>query len=292
MLGPQVLLEAARRYGVARLVHISTDEVYGSAPPDVSFDENAPLCPSSPYAASKASGDLLVASYVHTFGLPAIVLRCTNNYGPYQFPEKLIPLMIANALEDRPLPVYGDGLQARDGGGEVLHTLVVEADLRFALGEDLLHVAQFLLGARDERGPGPDPAGRTAAEQGFAPAQSNLGAAYAQGQGVVADVAQALQWYRKAAAQGDAIAERNLGRMYEQGQGVTTDDAAAAKWYAEAAARGDADAQYRLGVMYAQGRGVIRNNGEAVKWYREAAAQQFAPARQALDELTHSQKPQ
>lgn len=114
VLGTQVLLEAARRHGVARLVHISTDEVYGSAPPDRSFDENAPLAPSSPYAASKASGDLLVGSYVHTFGLPAIVLRCTNNYGPYQFPEKLIPLMIANALEDRPLPVYGDGLQARD----------------------------------------------------------------------------------------------------------------------------------------------------------------------------------
>ena len=114
VLGTQVMLEAVRRHGVARMVHISTDEVYGSAPPDVSFDENAPLCPSSPYAASKASGDLLVASYAHTFGLPAIVLRCTNNYGPYQFPEKLIPLMIANALEDRPLPVYGDGLQARD----------------------------------------------------------------------------------------------------------------------------------------------------------------------------------
>ena len=114
VLGTQVLLEAARRHGVARFVHISTDEVYGSAPPNASFDENAPLRPSSPYAASKASGDLLVSSYVHTFGLPVVILRCTNNYGPYQFPEKMIPLMIANALEDRPLPVYGDGLQARD----------------------------------------------------------------------------------------------------------------------------------------------------------------------------------
>jgi dTDP-glucose 4,6-dehydratase len=114
VLGTQVMIEAARRHGVARFVHISTDEVYGSAPPDASFDETAAICPSSPYAASKASADLLVLSYVHTFRVPAIILRCTNNYGPYQFPEKMIPLMIANALEDRPLPVYGDGLQARD----------------------------------------------------------------------------------------------------------------------------------------------------------------------------------
>lgn len=111
--GTHVLLEAARRAG-ARLVHIGTDEVYGSAPAESSFDENAPLRPSSPYAASKAAADLLVLSYVHTYGLPAVILRCTNNYGPYQFPEKLIPLAIANALEDRPVPVYGDGMQARD----------------------------------------------------------------------------------------------------------------------------------------------------------------------------------
>jgi dTDP-glucose 4,6-dehydratase len=109
-----VLLEAARRQGVPRFVHISTDEVYGSAPADSEFGESAPLLPSSPYSASKAGADLLVFSYVHTFALPAVILRCTNNYGPYQFPEKLIPLMIANAMEDRPLPVYGDGLQARD----------------------------------------------------------------------------------------------------------------------------------------------------------------------------------
>ncbi len=114
VLGTEVLLDAARRHGAARFLHISTDEVYGSAPPDASFDEAAPLRPSSPYAASKAAADLLVMSHVHSFGAPAIILRCTNNYGPYQFPEKLIPLMIANALEDRPLPVYGDGLQARD----------------------------------------------------------------------------------------------------------------------------------------------------------------------------------
>jgi dTDP-glucose 4,6-dehydratase len=112
--GTQVLLEAARRFRVPRFLHVSTDEVYGSAPPETSFDENAPLRPSSPYSASKAGADLLVLSYVHTFGVPAVILRCTNNYGPYQFPEKLIPLIIAQALEDRPLPVYGDGKQMRD----------------------------------------------------------------------------------------------------------------------------------------------------------------------------------
>jgi dTDP-glucose 4,6-dehydratase len=114
VVGTHVLLEAARRSAVRRFIHISTDEVYGSAPEATSFDEQASLRPSSPYAASKAAADLLVLSYVHTHGLPAIVLRATNTYGPYQFPEKLIPLMIANALEDRPLPVYGDGQHARD----------------------------------------------------------------------------------------------------------------------------------------------------------------------------------
>ena len=114
VLGTQVLLDAVRRRGISRFVHIGTDEVYGSAPPGGRFDENAPLAPSSPYAASKAAADMLVLSYIHSYGFPALILRCTNNYGPYQFPEKLIPLMIANAMEDKPLPVYGDGLQERD----------------------------------------------------------------------------------------------------------------------------------------------------------------------------------
>ncbi|MFB3915544.1 MAG: dTDP-glucose 4,6-dehydratase [Terriglobales bacterium] len=114
VLGTHALLEAARQNGIAKFVQISTDEVYGSAPADVSFDERAPLNPASPYSASKIAGDHLVNAYAITYGLPAVILRCTNNYGPYQFPEKLMPLMIANALEDKPLPVYGDGLHERD----------------------------------------------------------------------------------------------------------------------------------------------------------------------------------
>src|SRR5512142_195017 len=112
--GTQVLLEAARSHGVKRFVHVSTDEVYGSLGPTGYFTEETPLAPSSPYAASKASSDLLALAYAHTFGLPVVVTRCSNNYGPYQFPEKLIPLMIANALRDLPLPVYGDGMNVRD----------------------------------------------------------------------------------------------------------------------------------------------------------------------------------
>jgi dTDP-glucose 4,6-dehydratase len=112
--GTQVLLEAAREARVARFLHVSTDEVYGSLGPTGLFTEETPLAPSSPYSASKASSDLLALAYAHTFGLHVVVTRCSNNYGPYQFPEKLIPLMIANALRDRPLPVYGDGRNVRD----------------------------------------------------------------------------------------------------------------------------------------------------------------------------------
>jgi len=114
VLGTHCLLEAARKFRLPRFVHISTDEVYGSAPAGVSFTEEAILDPRSPYAASKASADHVVSAYANTFGIPAIVLRCTNNFGPFQFPEKLIPLMIANARENKPLPIYGDGLQERD----------------------------------------------------------------------------------------------------------------------------------------------------------------------------------
>jgi dTDP-glucose 4,6-dehydratase len=112
--GTQVLLEAARELGVERFLHVSTDEVYGSLGPTGLFSEETPLAPSSPYSASKAGSDLLALAYAHTFGMDVVVTRCSNNYGPYQFPEKLIPLMIANALEDKPLPVYGDGQNVRD----------------------------------------------------------------------------------------------------------------------------------------------------------------------------------
>jgi dTDP-glucose 4,6-dehydratase len=112
--GVMCLLEAARKAELPRFVHISTDEVYGSAPAGSSFNEHSTLDPRSPYAASKASADHFVAAYANTYGVSAIILRCTNNYGPCQFPEKLIPLMIANAQEDKPLPIYGDGKQERD----------------------------------------------------------------------------------------------------------------------------------------------------------------------------------
>jgi dTDP-glucose 4,6-dehydratase len=112
--GTQVLLEAAREFGVKQFLHVSTDEVYGSLGPTGLFTEATPLAPSSPYSASKASSDLLALAYAHTFDVPVVVTRCSNNYGPYQFPEKLIPLMIANALRDMPLPVYGDGMNVRD----------------------------------------------------------------------------------------------------------------------------------------------------------------------------------
>jgi dTDP-glucose 4,6-dehydratase len=108
------LLECSRRHRVSRFVQISTDEVYGSLGPAGSFSESSPLAPNSPYAASKAAADLLVRSYHRTYGLPAIVTRCSNNYGPFQFPEKLIPLFITNALADLSLPIYGDGLYVRD----------------------------------------------------------------------------------------------------------------------------------------------------------------------------------
>ena len=114
LLGTFRLLEAARLNKIARFVHVSTDEVYGSLPAPEEATEKFPLQPSSPYSASKAGSDLLALSHFVTFRLPVVVTRASNNYGPYQFPEKLIPLMIANALEDRPLPVYGDGMQIRD----------------------------------------------------------------------------------------------------------------------------------------------------------------------------------
>lgn len=115
--GTAVLMDACRRYGIRRFHQISTDEVYGDLPldrQDLLFHEDTPLCASSPYSASKASADLLVQAYCRTYGLPATISRCSNNYGPFQYPEKLIPLMILNALKDKPLPVYGKGINVRD----------------------------------------------------------------------------------------------------------------------------------------------------------------------------------
>lgn len=117
IIGTSVLMDACRKYGIERYHQVSTDEVYGDLPldrPDLFFTEKTPLHTSSPYSSSKAGADLLVGAYHRTYGLPVTISRCSNNYGPHQFPEKLIPLMIMNALEDKPLPVYGDGKNVRD----------------------------------------------------------------------------------------------------------------------------------------------------------------------------------
>jgi dTDP-glucose 4,6-dehydratase len=114
VVGTFVLLQIARKQGVKRFVHISTDEVYGDIAPGAFADEDSPIQPSSPYSASKASSDLLVRSYVRTYDFPALITRSSNNYGPYQFPEKFLPLMITNALDGKALPIYGDGKQQRD----------------------------------------------------------------------------------------------------------------------------------------------------------------------------------
>ena len=117
IIGTSVLMDACRKYGIQRYHQVSTDEVYGDLPldrPDLFFTETTPIHTSSPYSSSKAGADLLVLAYHRTYGLPVTISRCSNNYGPYHFPEKLIPLMIINALHDKPLPVYGDGLNVRD----------------------------------------------------------------------------------------------------------------------------------------------------------------------------------
>ena len=117
IIGTATLMDACRKYGIQRYHQVSTDEVYGDLPldrPDLFFTEETPIHTSSPYSSSKAGADLLVQSYYRTYGLPASISRCSNNYGPYHFPEKLIPLMIVNALADKPLPVYGEGLNVRD----------------------------------------------------------------------------------------------------------------------------------------------------------------------------------
>jgi dTDP-glucose 4,6-dehydratase len=138
--GTNVLLDVARECGLKRFVQISTDEVYGSLGPDGKFTETSPIHPNSPYAASKASADLLVLAYHHTFGLPVVVTRCSNNYGPFQFPEKLIPLMIARAFDDKPVPVYGDGLNVRDWLHVDDHCSAIDLVLRKGVAGEVYNV--------------------------------------------------------------------------------------------------------------------------------------------------------
>ncbi len=114
VLGTQILLDYAKANNIKKFVHVSTDEVYGSLGATGYFTEQTPLAPNSPYSASKAGSDLIARSYYETYKFPVVITRCSNNYGPYQYPEKLIPLMILNALENKPLPVYGDGMNVRD----------------------------------------------------------------------------------------------------------------------------------------------------------------------------------
>lgn len=140
VLGTQTLLECAKRSGVKKFLQVSTDEVYGSLGPEGYFTEGSPLCPSSPYSASKTAADHLVLAYGHTFGLNVNITRCSNNYGPYQFPEKLIPLMISNALEDKALPVYGDGLNIRDWLHVKDHCRAIDIVLREANSGEVYNI--------------------------------------------------------------------------------------------------------------------------------------------------------
>lgn len=130
IVGTQVLLDASRQANVGRYVQVSTDEVYGSLGDDGFFTEETPIAPNSPYSASKAASDMLVRSYFHTHNIPVVITRCSNNYGPYQFPEKLIPLFISNALNDQQLPVYGTGTNVRDWIHVIDHCRGVDAALR------------------------------------------------------------------------------------------------------------------------------------------------------------------
>lgn len=136
IMGTQVLLDTAKKYNIEKYLQVSTDEVYGTLGPTGMFTEETPLAPNSPYSASKTGADLLVRAYHETFNLPVNITRCSNNYGPYQFPEKLIPLMIANALENKELPVYGDGLQVRDWLHVKDHCIAIDTVLhRGKIGE-------------------------------------------------------------------------------------------------------------------------------------------------------------
>lgn len=146
VIGTQVLLDAACRFGVRRFLQVSTDEVYGSLGPSGRFCEDSPLRPNSPYAASKASADLLVRAAHQTHGLDTVITRCSNNYGPYQFPEKLIPLFVTNALADQPVPLYGDGHNVRDWIHVADHCRALDVALRRGRSGEIYNI-----GAGNER---------------------------------------------------------------------------------------------------------------------------------------------
>lgn len=133
VIGTNVLLEASRRYNIEKFLQVSTDEVYGSLGKEGLFKEDTPLSPNSPYSSSKASADMMVQAFHHTYGLPVVITRCSNNYGPLQFPEKLIPLMIINCMNNKKLPIYGDGLNVRDWIYVIDHNRAI--DLVFEKGK-------------------------------------------------------------------------------------------------------------------------------------------------------------
>jgi dTDP-glucose 4,6-dehydratase len=143
VLGAQILLDASREYRVKRFVQISTDEVYGSLGAEGRFSETTPVAPNNPYSATKASADFLVRAAHHSHGVNAVITRCSNNFGPYQFPEKLIPLMIANALEDKPLPVYGDGMHVRDWIYVLDHCSAIDAVLRKGRAGEIYNIGSM-----------------------------------------------------------------------------------------------------------------------------------------------------
>ncbi len=232
--GVLALLEAVREFGVERFVQVSTDEVYGSLkleePP---FTEESPLAPNSPYAASKAAADLLVRSYVKTHSLPAVITRCSNNYGPYQFPEKFIPLFVLNAIKDEPLPLYGDGKNVRDwihvadhcagiwaaatrgepgrvynlGGGNEWENIEVARLLLTHLekSEDLIRLVTDRPGHDRRYALSSD---RAASELGWSPAQR-----FEEG------IADTVAWYRENAGWCEAVASGEYRDYYEQQYG-------------------------------------------------------------------------
>jgi dTDP-glucose 4,6-dehydratase len=233
VVGTQVLLDAARRAGVRRFLQVSTDEVYGSLGPRGRFTEASPLAPNSPYAASKSAADCLVRAAHHTHGLDALITRCSNNYGPYQFPEKLIPLFITNALADEPLPLYGDGQNVRDWIHVEDHCRALDAVMRrgrpgavYNIGggnerrnEEIAHVILDALGKprslirHVEDRPGHDrryaiDAAKAGRELGWLP-----------GHGFADGIAATIAWYQEHRAWWEAVKSGTYRDYYESTYG-------------------------------------------------------------------------